>query len=85
MPFKEKIINRLIRTAFNIFCRIDKKDLEKIPLQGPAILISNHVSTLEGPLFYVNLRPGKTIAMVKTELFEIFLPEQFSVPGRLFL
>jgi len=72
MTLKERIINSLIRTALNIFCKIDKKDLEKTPLQGPAILISNHVSDLEGPLFYVNLRPRKTIAMAKTELFEKF-------------
>lgn len=72
MTIKEKIINSLIRTTLDLFCRIDKSDLKKIPLKGPAILITNHVSTLEGPLFYVNLRPRKTIAMAKAELFEKF-------------
>lgn len=72
MTIKEAIINSLIRTALNIFCKIDKSDLKKIPLAGPAILITNHVSTLEGPLFYVNLRPRKTIAMAKVELFDKF-------------
>ena len=72
MTMKERIINVLIRTALNIFCKIDKTDLKKIPLKGPAILITNHVTTLEGPLFYVNLRPRKTIAMAKIELFDKF-------------
>ncbi|MBI9100108.1 MAG: 1-acyl-sn-glycerol-3-phosphate acyltransferase [Spirochaetaceae bacterium] len=72
MTVKEKIINSLIRTALDLFCKIDKSDLNKIPLKGPAILITNHVSTLEGPLFYVNLRPRKTIAMAKAELFDKF-------------
>jgi 1-acyl-sn-glycerol-3-phosphate acyltransferase len=72
MTFKEKVINSLIRSALNMFCKIDKEDLNKIPLKGPAILITNHVSNLEGPLFYVNLRPRKTIAMAKSELFDKF-------------
>lgn len=72
MTFKERVINGLIRAALNFTCKIDKKDLNKIPLKGPAILITNHVSNLEGPIFYVNLRPRKTIAMAKSELFDSF-------------
>jgi 1-acyl-sn-glycerol-3-phosphate acyltransferase len=73
VTLKERLINSLIRTSLDIFCKIDKEDLKKIPLQGPAILITNHVTTLEGPLFYVNLRPRKTIAMAKSELFDKFI------------
>ncbi len=69
MSLKENIINCTIRFLLNVFCKIDKEDLKKIPQKGPAILITNHVSNLEGPLFYVNLRPRKTIAMAKSELF----------------
>lgn len=76
MTLKERIINGLIRTAFNTLCRIDKSELKNIPEKGPAILITNHVSNLEGPLFYVNLRPRKTIAMAKAELFDKFFTRQ---------
>jgi len=31
MTLKERIINRLIKTALDIFCKIDKSDLKKIP------------------------------------------------------
>jgi len=72
MTLKERVINSLIRSILDLFCKIDKRDLNKIPLKGPAILITNHVTTLEGPLFYVNLRPRKTIAMAKAELFDKF-------------
>jgi len=72
VTIKERIINSLIRTALNTVYNIDKTDLAKIPKEGPAILITNHVSNLEGPLFYVNLRPRKTIAMAKAELFDKF-------------
>lgn len=73
MTIKEGIINGVIRTGINLFYKIDKSELSKIPQTGPAILITNHVSNLEGPLFYVNLRPRKTIAMAKAELFDKFL------------
>ncbi|MBN2658100.1 MAG: 1-acyl-sn-glycerol-3-phosphate acyltransferase [Spirochaetales bacterium] len=72
MTLKEKIINSLIRAALDTVYKIDKSELSKIPEKGPAILITNHVSNLEGPLFYVNLRPRKTIAMAKAELFDKF-------------
>lgn len=76
MTIKEQIINGLIRTALDVTCRIDKSELNKIPMKGPAILITNHVSNLEGPLFYVNLRPRKTIAMAKAELFDKFFTRE---------
>ncbi|MBB6482637.1 lysophospholipid acyltransferase family protein [Spirochaeta isovalerica] len=72
MTIKERIINSLIRAALDVVYKIDKSDLSRIPMKGPAILITNHVSNLEGPLFYVNLRPRKTIAMAKAELFDKF-------------
>lgn len=76
MKLKERIINGLIRTAFDLVYKIDKKDFDKIPLKGPAILITNHVSNMEGPLYYVNLRPRKTIAMAKAELFDKFFTRE---------
>lgn len=72
MTIKERIINFSIRAAIDLFYKIDKSELSRIPLKGPAILITNHVSNIEGPLFYVNLRPRKTIAMAKAELFDNF-------------
>ena len=72
MTFKERVINSFVRMALNIFFKVDKADLNKIPKEGPAILITNHSSFLEAPVFYINLRPRKTIAMAKAELFDKF-------------
>lgn len=38
-------------------------------MTGPGILLSNHVTNLEGPLFYVFLRPRKATALGKIELW----------------
>ncbi len=70
MTLRAGLINTLIRLIFRLTCRLDIRDLRKIPKQGPAILITNHTSNLEGPLLYVFLRPRQTIALGKRELWE---------------
>lgn len=73
MGIRSAVINFSIGTLFRLLVRIDDRDLAKLPLHGPAILISNHTSNLEGPLFYVRLRPRVTIAMAKSELWSFFV------------
>jgi 1-acyl-sn-glycerol-3-phosphate acyltransferase len=53
-----------------ITCRIDIKELQSIPKQGPYILVINHLSVIEGPMMYLFLRPRNTIALAKKELWE---------------
>lgn len=72
MGIRATVINAAIGFLFRTLCKIDDSDLKKIPAQGPAILISNHTSNLEGPFFYVRLRPRPTIAMAKIELWKVF-------------
>jgi len=72
MGIRATLINSTLGIVFRIFCRIDDRDLKRLPLTGPAILITNHTSNIEGPLFYVRLRPRPTIAIAKTELWKFF-------------
>ena len=73
MGIRETVINATLGLLFRVFVRIDDKDLRKLPDKGPAILISNHTSNIEGPLFYIRMRPRPTIAMAKVELWKFFL------------
>ncbi len=52
------------RTLF----RIDAQDVDRIPLHGPYILVSNHVSAFELPALrvLVNPRPVRTLAKAET-------------------
>jgi 1-acyl-sn-glycerol-3-phosphate acyltransferase len=54
-------------TARSIF-RIDAQDVDKIPMEGPYILVSNHVSALELPplRMLMNPRPVRTLAKIET-------------------
>ena len=69
MTFKERIVNAAVSLILKITCKVDLQGAENIPLEGPAILITNHTTNLEGPLFYLSLRPRKTRALAKRELW----------------
>ncbi len=70
MSVTERITNFVVRTLFRIILRVDTSPLRKIPSRGPGILLSNHVSNLEGPLLYVFLSPRHATALGKIELWQ---------------
>jgi len=72
MTFKERAVNAVISLILRITCKIEMEGSENIPQEGPAILITNHTTNLEGPLFYLSLRPRKTRALAKRELWGHF-------------
>jgi 1-acyl-sn-glycerol-3-phosphate acyltransferase len=53
--------------------RISVADLYRLPMDGPAILLSNHTSNVEGPLYYVFMAPRKATALGKVELWNNIL------------
>lgn len=69
MTVKEWTLNAVTRTLLYIACKIDAADLHAMPQNGPGLLLSNHVTNLEGPLIYVLLRPRKVTALGKRELW----------------
>lgn len=60
-------MNTAIRRGTDILCRIDKRDFHKVPVHGPLILVTNHISSLEVPLLFVHLQPRKMIGLAKIE------------------
>lgn len=60
-------MNSVIRLGMVILCRVDKSDLHKVPPQGPLILVTNHINSLEVPLLFVHLQPRKMIGLAKIE------------------
>lgn len=72
MGIRSVLINNTLGLLFRLFVNIDDRDLKRLPQRGPAVLISNHTSNIEGPIFYVRLRPRPTIAMAKIELWKNF-------------
>jgi 1-acyl-sn-glycerol-3-phosphate acyltransferase len=61
-------VNFIVRVYTRITCRIDAPDLQqKVPLQGPLIVISNHTGQIEVPLLYAHLQPRKITGWAKIE------------------
>lgn len=70
MTGREIIGNAIVSFLLRIACTIDARELEKVPQRGPLILLSNHTSNIEGPIYYVYLHPRKRTALGKQELWE---------------
>ncbi|RKX84945.1 MAG: 1-acyl-sn-glycerol-3-phosphate acyltransferase [Spirochaetes bacterium] len=71
MNLAGKIVTGIIKWMIDSRCRIDDKELEKIPYKGPAILIFNHTNFLEVPLLYLHLRPRPVVGLAKAESWKI--------------
>jgi 1-acyl-sn-glycerol-3-phosphate acyltransferase len=70
MKISERFTNAVLRFVFRIIFKVDTRPLAEVPLHGPAIIVSNHVSTLEGPLLYVFMQPRSLVALAKKELWD---------------
>jgi len=76
------LINFIIRVYTRIACRIDAPNLQKIPMQGPLIIITNHTGQIEVPLLFAHLQPRKMTGWAKIEAWDNkFLNWVFNVWG----
>lgn len=66
----ERFINTILRWIIHLVFRLDAEELKKLPLQGPAILVSNHTSNLEGPIYYILIQPRVATGLAKRELWD---------------
>ncbi len=82
MNIAGKIVTGIIKGMIDNRCRIDDSELEKIPFQGPALLIFNHTNFLEVPLIYTHLLPRPVSGLAKEESWSIplygFLARQWN-------
>jgi len=70
MPLVKTIVTTFIRQIFKVTCKIDGPDLEKIPDQGPLIIISNHINFLEVPVVFSLLYPRPILGIAKEETWK---------------
>lgn len=68
--FAHALICWLIRAGTRVLCRIERLPLAQVPLDGPLILVSNHIGSLEVPLLYAHLQPRKMIGLAKIETWD---------------
>lgn len=60
-------VNWVLRRVFRTLCKIDMKEAAKLPRSGPCILVGNHISFLEVPVFMSEADNPLITGMAKKE------------------
>ncbi len=61
------VVNGTAWRLSRLACRIDDRELNRIPARGPLLLVTNHVNFLEIPLVLSHLQPRPVTGLAKAE------------------
>lgn len=67
MTLASSLINPPIKAILSTFLDVDADDVARIPMQGPLILATNHINSLDAPVGFSHLHPRPLTAFVKIE------------------
>ena len=67
MTLASSLINPPIKAILSTFLDVDDDDVARIPMQGPLILATNHINSLDAPVGFSHLHPRPLTAFVKIE------------------
>ena len=70
MTLAFRVVTTTIKGLTRLMCRIDGKELERIPSKGPLIVVSNHINFIEAPLVFTHLQPRPVTGFAKAETWE---------------
>ena len=70
MNLSGKVAAIIIHAILRTICKVDSKELEKIPIKGPYIIAVNHINFLEVPMIFTHLLPRKVVGIVKKETWK---------------
>jgi len=73
MTFRQQLTNSALHSLTSLMCRVDAAQLERIPEQGPLILVANHVNFLEIPVLYTRLGTRQIAVFTKVETWDSLL------------
>lgn len=70
MNISLNLITFFLRIYFRLTLRLDAPDIDKVPMQGPLIVISNHTGQIEVPILATLLQPRLIRGWGKAEAFK---------------
>ena len=70
MSLAERVVDGIISGVLRLLCRVDGAQLEKVPANGPLLLVTNHVNFLEIPVLRIHLRPRPVTGLAKIESWD---------------
>lgn len=70
MTLLSVLINPPIKAILSTFLKVDSSEVASIPMEGPLIIASNHINSLDAPVGFSHLHPRPLTAFVKTETWD---------------
>jgi 1-acyl-sn-glycerol-3-phosphate acyltransferase len=70
MTFALNLINAPMKVILRTIMDIDDSEVKKIPMQGPLILATNHINSMDAPVGFTHLHPRELSAFVKIETWD---------------
>jgi 1-acyl-sn-glycerol-3-phosphate acyltransferase len=70
MTLLSVLINPPIKAILSTFLKVDSSEVGAIPMEGPLIIASNHINSLDAPVGFTQLHPRPLTAFVKTETWD---------------
>jgi len=70
LSLTHRIVAGFLRGLTGLMFRVDARELNKVPLQGPLIIVANHVHIPEIPTLYTRLLPRRVRGMALAERVE---------------
>jgi len=70
MSLGHRVVKATLKHVPHLLCRVHDRDLDKVPMKGPLILVSNHINFLEIPILYTHLQPRSVITLAKVETWD---------------
>ncbi|MDY6873466.1 MAG: lysophospholipid acyltransferase family protein [Chloroflexota bacterium] len=64
------IVNHIIRFISSLFLKVDQREINKIPFEGPLLVVVNHVNFLDAPVMITQLHPRELTGLVKKETWD---------------
>lgn len=63
-------VNGTAWSLSRLACRVDDRDLARVPLRGPLLLATNHVNFMDVPLVLSHLQPRRITGFAKAETWD---------------
>ena len=70
MSLTTRVVDGIIGCLLHVLCWVGGAQLEKVPAEGPLILVTNHVNFLEIPVLHIHLRPRPVTGLAKVESWD---------------
>lgn len=64
------LVTTLCKWGLEVLCKIDARELSKVPMQGPLIAYANHTAMVEAPLIFTQLQPRPVTGLAKIETWD---------------